>query len=150
MYTVRAMVEADLADVYAIEQTTLSPWSPAMLYSELKIRESRQLVAVSASDSLVGWCCCRLVPPEAELLKIAVGRVVRRAGIGSKLLKFLEAELVENNIATIFLEVRSKNNSALNFYRNNNFYKVGQRPNYYTDPDDDALILQHKFRQENI
>ncbi len=142
------MVEEGVAEIFAIEQATLSPWTPAMLCSELKITGGKQLVAVVPSDKIVGWCCCRLIPPEAELLKIAVDGAVRRSGIGCLLFNFLRVELMKNHISTLFLEVRSGNRSALKFYRKNNFFKIGQRPNYYSNPDDDALILQHKFIHE--
>lgn len=139
-----------MAAVSALEQATLSPWTPEMVLSEFKISTSRQLVAVAAPDKPIGWCCCRLVPPEAELLKIAVDGTVRRSGVGCLLFNFLRVELIKSQISTLFLEVRSQNSSALQFYRENKFFKIGRRPNYYTNPGDDALILQHKLLLEDI
>lgn len=138
-----------MADVFALEQSTLSPWTSAMLYSELEMSSSRQFVAVASSGKVLGWCCCRLVPPEAELLKIIAGDGARRSGVGSSLLNSICQELKKNQILMLFLEVRSQNRAALRFYEKHRFHQVAQRANYYSNPSDDALILQYKLSLES-
>lgn len=134
-----------MAGIHTIERETLSPWTPAMLESELKISYGRQFVALSATGELIGWCCSRLLDPEAELLKIAVSLKMRGAGVGSLLLDNLQAQLKSNKISTLFLEVRASNHVALKFYKKYGFVNVGSRPGYYAKPMDDALILRKEL-----
>lgn len=142
-------MQEDVPEVFALEQTTLSPWTSAMLCSELEMSGSRQLLALAPSGGVVGWCCCRLVPPEAELLKITVEEGARRSGIGSCLFNSICQELKKNQISMLFLEVRRLNGTALRFYKENSFRQVGLRPNYYSNPSDDAYILQYELSPES-
>lgn len=136
------MTQADLAGVAAIESESPSPWSKALLGQELVVRSSIQLVAESSGHQLLGWCACRVIHPEAELLKIAVKKKNRERGIGRFLLEFLFGELIKRKVTSLFLEVRSKNRTALNFYEGHGFFCVGSRPDYYVDPPDRAMNLR--------
>lgn len=131
--------------VGAIERQTLSSWTPAMLNSELKVGNGKRFVAFAPSGDLVGWCCIRILAPEAELLKITVDLTTRKCGVGNLLLHSIYHELRTDQIATLFLEVRSANHGAIEFYNRNGFNDVGRRPNYYNDPKDDALIFQKEL-----
>jgi ribosomal-protein-alanine N-acetyltransferase len=136
------MTEADLAGVAAIENESFSPWSEALLAQELEVSASIQLVAESSGHQLAGWCACRVICPEAELLKIAVKKKNRERGIGRFLLEYLFGELQKRNVTSLFLEVRSNNRTAFNFYERHGFFCVGSRPGYYVDPPDSAMILR--------
>ena len=135
------MVAADLAVVEAIECETFSPWSSRSLAQELEIPQAIQIVAESETQ-IVGWCACRVMWPEAELLKIAVKKENRKRGIGRFLFEYLFGELQKRKVNSLFLEVRSGNRTALDFYAQHGFLHVGSRPNYYTDPPDSAIILK--------
>jgi ribosomal-protein-alanine N-acetyltransferase len=136
------MCKKDLDAIAGIEHETMSPWSRASLAEELQVRQGRQLVVESGDSGIVGWCACRQIWPEAELLKIAVTTGERNKGVGTSLLACLIAELQDQAYSCLFLEVRAKNRSALDFYRGHGFLQVGIRLHYYTDPADDALILK--------
>lgn len=139
------MVPADLAEVAAIEVETLTPWTFSALQQELEIGGAIQLVAVNGEARLLGWCCGRVVPPEAELLKIAVEEKSRKCGVAGKLLEHLFLELEKQKVTDLFLEVRSNNQAALSFYEKHGFFHLGQRPNYYTNPPESAILLQKSF-----
>jgi ribosomal-protein-alanine N-acetyltransferase len=136
------MVKADLGGVRLIERETLSPWSAISIAQELEIPQAIQIVAEAPDTQIVGWCACRVIWPEAELLKIAVKKNNRKQGIGRLLVEHLVGELQKRKISSLFLEVRSNNYTALNFYHNHNFLHVGSRPGYYTDPPDSAMVLK--------
>ncbi len=142
MISIRSMTAADLKGIAAIEKESPSPWSEKLLAQELDVSASIQLVAESFGHQLVGWSACRVICPEAELLKIAVKKKNRKRGIGRFLLEFLFAELIQRKAASLFLEVRSKNSTALKFYEGHGFFCVGSRPDYYVDPPDSAVILR--------
>lgn len=136
---------ADITGVAGIERQTPSPWSQASLAEELRIRHSYQLVA-EGDAGLVGWCCCRVITPEAELCKIAVKEEARKQGVASSLFAFLVDTLRDKTVATLFLEVRSRNSAGVSFYQKNGFSQVGIRPGYYDKPGDSALIFMKNIQ----
>lgn len=136
------MIETDLTAVSAMEEENLSPWSLESLAQELATPEAMQYVAEVSDAHIAGWCACRVIWPEAELLKIAVKLKCRQGGIGGLLLQHLFAALQQRNVISLFLEVRSKNREALGCYEKHGFLRAGARPGYYTDPPDSAMILK--------
>ena len=141
MHTLRLLRQEDLPAVAAIESETLSPWTLRDLERELQVRYGRQLVVELPGSRILGWCACRTIWPEAELLKITVARNERQKGIGTALLGALLQELQGQAYSSLFLEVRAENAAALQFYGKHGFRQTGRRPGYYSDPADDALIL---------
>lgn len=142
------MAQGDLEAVLAIERTTLTPWSREMVEAELRYAAGIRLVAEDgqAGGSIVGWCAARLVAPEAELLKIAVAKERRRQGIGAALLGHLCRALHDVGICELFLEVRGRNHPALSLYGRFGFTEIGRRPAYYSEPEDDALLLRRHLQ----
>ena len=136
------MNAADIAGVAVIESESPSSWPEVLLAQELEVGESIQLVAEESGRQIVGWCACRIIWPEAELLKIAVKKENRERGVGRFLLECLLGELQKRNVTSLFLEVRSNNRTAFNFYERHGFFCVGSRPGYYADPPDSAMILR--------
>lgn len=132
----------DVDEIASIEQSYPSPWFSPSLYKELSRPNSTQLVACTDKGSPHGWLCASIVGSEAELLKITVSSASRREGIGTLLLSHLEKNLKALQVDSLFLEVRSQNNTALEFYVKFGFFQVGLRRKYYSLPDDDAVILK--------
>ncbi len=139
---IRLMSQSDLAHVYAIEQEYPSSWTSAQLASELEYSEGVSLVAENGKGEVIAWCTVRFTVPEAELLKIAVRSDLRGQGVAGMLFQQLMHVLSEKHIQDIFLEVRSQNRSAIRFYLKNGFDQVGERPGYYSDPKDNAIIFK--------
>lgn len=148
MHTLRLMRQEDLPAVAAIESETLSPWSLRDLERELLVRQGRQQVVESPDQRILGWCACRMIWPEAELLKITVAANERQKGIGTSLLGDLLQELQGQAYSKLFLEVRANNAEALHFYGKHGFRQIGRRPGYYSEPADDALVLQRDMYTE--
>jgi ribosomal-protein-alanine N-acetyltransferase len=144
---VRWMQAGDILGVLRIEVENPSPWTETMLGGELEVEQGIRLVAGDESGRIAGWVACRLVEAEAELLKIAVAEAARRNGAGTLLLHRLCSALKEAGVKVLFLEVRSKNKTALQFYRKNGFIAAGRRRGYYTGPADDALLLRKELVQ---
>ena len=136
------MIALDLGAVEEIEDCTLSGWSLPSLQRELAVSQALCLVAEEA-QLVMGWCACRRIWPEAELLRIAVAEQQRKKGVGSLLLRNLCGDLRQQYYSSLFLEVRSQNETALDFYRRHGFQRVGMRRGYYAEPYyDDALLLK--------
>jgi ribosomal protein S18 acetylase RimI-like enzyme len=78
----------------------------------------------------------------AELESMAVAASARRAGIGGALCAAVLDWCREQGAASVTLEVRAGSTAALALYAALGFSQAGRRPRYYSDPEDDALILR--------
>lgn len=52
---------------------------------------------------------------------------------------------MKNDMSFITLEVRESNAPAINLYTKMGFVNVGIRPDFYSDPTENAIIMTHKF-----
>ena len=82
-----------------------------------------------------------------ELQRIAVRENYRRRGLADKLMeRFTDAGfrngISQDSDGRIILEVRAKNAPAIGLYKKYGFVEISVRKNYYTDPVEDALIMQ--------
>lgn len=90
---------------------------------------------------LLGFLIGRRVVADMEILNFAVQADARRKGIGDQLLQSALAWAASFSAEQVILEVRSANETALRFYERHKFQIAGRRRNYYSLPDDDALLL---------
>jgi len=91
--------------------------------------------------ALAGFLVARRVACDLEILNFAVRPGERQKGIGSSLLRKAIDWGEMFGAEQVFLEVRSSNAVALDFYKARNFQKTGDRPRYYRNPTDSALLL---------
>lgn len=115
-------------------------WSMKSLISDIANTATQSYVAV-AGGRAVGFCSY-LVTDDAELLFVCTHPSFRKMGIATKLL----TETIDSlppKITSIVLEVRSKNQSAVNLYEKLGFGKLGIRKNFYSTPMDDAIVMEY-------
>ena len=79
------------------------------------------------------------IPPEREILNLAVARKFRGVGIATAL---LQHELKRQ--ARHFLEVRESNVAAQTLYRKCGFVEVSRRSGYYEFPAEAAIVMMVK------
>jgi ribosomal-protein-alanine N-acetyltransferase len=77
----------------------------------------------------------------AELDSMAVHPDARRRGAGSALLQAVVAWAARHGARTLALEVRVGNTPAIRLYEKFGFRRMGLRPRYYADPEEDALLM---------
>ena len=129
----------DLPALLRLETLCFSdPWSEEGLASQLHA-ESGETVVALLDGNAVGYLAMTLIPPEAEVCRVAVDPICRRMGIGRRLL----SDFFERHPETesVFLEVRESNLPAQNCYARAGFVPVGRRKNYYELPKEDALLM---------
>lgn len=140
---IRPMTAADVPSVAALEKLCFSdPWSVSSIASELDNPLSLWLVW-EEDGTAAAYLGVQRVPPQADVMNVAVSPALRRRGIARALFAELERRLPE--IDELFLEVRASNSGAIALYRTLGFEQVGRRPNYYLDPREDALILRKEL-----
>ena len=129
----------DLAAINALESDSFSnPWTPEALSAMLQSSVTRLYVARELTGTIVGFCACWIVAGELHINTLAVARSHRRQGIATRLLRFI---LATTGIDRATLEVRRSNTAALKLYENLGFTTTAVRESYYTNPDEDGLIL---------
>ncbi len=79
------------------------------------------------------------VPPEREILNLAVAPQYRRAGLATLLLQF---EFRQR--AIFLLEVRESNLAAQALYKRLGFAEISRRRDYYDNPRETAIVMQLK------
>jgi ribosomal-protein-alanine N-acetyltransferase len=90
---------------------------------------------------LVGYGGLWIGVDEGHITTIAVHPAYRRQGIGELLLNGLIDLGFEMHATMLTLEVRVSNVAAQNLYLKYGFVPVGQRPRYYLDNGEDAMIM---------
>ena len=97
------------------------------------------------NDITLGYYVCLRVLDEATLMDIGVHTKYRSEGWGSKILDHFLQQCEIQNVATIWLEVRQSNKSAIHIYKNAGFMLVERRKNYYLTESgrEDALVMKY-------
>lgn len=126
-----------LDDVYEIEKICFSnPWSKEDLERQIDTETSHFLVA-DMDGRAVGYMGLQIFAGEGYVTNVAVLPEYRGRGIA----KALIAEQMKNDMEFITLEVRESNTPAIHLYKKSGFEKVGVRPDFYSDPTENAVIM---------
>jgi [ribosomal protein S18]-alanine N-acetyltransferase len=143
MHHIRPFESSDAPAVAAIAATApqIAQWSANDYAQLLSSGYMAWVAAGSDAAELIGFIVIRLIPPEAEILNLAVAPALREAGIGSDLLAAALRHLSESGAKRLFLEVRPSNTAAISFYQKHLFTLTGIRPNYYQRPPEAALLM---------
>jgi ribosomal-protein-alanine N-acetyltransferase len=152
---IRRCGTGDLERVAAIEQDSFSdPWTVEAFSVTLELRHLRFLVAEEgeegeegerpggAEPTLLGYVVALVMADEAEIADVAVARAVRRRGVGRALLERMIADVMDEGVRSLYLEVRESNVAARALYDSLGFVPVGRRRGYYQHPAEDALLLR--------
>jgi ribosomal-protein-alanine N-acetyltransferase len=109
----------------------------------LSLLTSRPTATVPSPDlnSIIGFAGLWLMVDEAHVTTIAMHPDYRRLGLGELLLVSLIDIAYDISAKWVTLEVRVSNYTAQNLYRKYGFREAGLRHRYYSDNQEDALIM---------
>jgi ribosomal-protein-alanine N-acetyltransferase len=147
--TITRMTEHDLLEVVDIEETTgLSRWGWAAYYAELQ-GANRDLMLIARivpgptieHQRIAGYIVARESAGELHINNVAVRDQYRRRRIGSALLGRIVETAKRIGVQVAFLEVRSGNQAAQALYEKHGFKAIARRPDYYSDPREDAVVM---------
>ncbi len=139
---VAPMELADVASVEAIEQASFSaPWPPNAYRTELQTNRLAHYMVIRVGHRIVGYAGLWLMVDEAHVTTFAIHPDWRRRRLGERLLLALLDAAIDRRAAEATLEVRLSNLAARRLYEKFGFRPVGIRPRYYTDNNEDALIM---------
>jgi ribosomal-protein-alanine N-acetyltransferase len=143
------MAEGDLGAVIAIEKKSfVAPWSKKVFRETLTFPLSFNIVAIKNIDNrVVGYANFYLVKGEVQVLNIAVAPAARKRGYATGLMQYAIVVLRERGAEEFFLEVRESNLDAINIYRKLGFRKIGRRKKYYTETNEDAIVMHLRVKE---
>lgn len=139
---IRPMKIEDLPTVLAIENRAFpSPWSEHVFRTEIEKNAYADYIVALHDEEIVGYAGMWLFTREAHITNIAVSPGQRGRRIGAQLLVSLMRRALLRGAERMTLEVRVSNTAARTFYTNYGFVRRGVRPGYYTDTDEDAVVM---------
>jgi ribosomal-protein-alanine N-acetyltransferase len=144
-FSFSALEEADLDEVVGLEKQCFgTPWSRALFVEEmarkdicfwLKAREH------GAAERVAAYMGFWKAVDEAHITNLAVRPALRGRGLGRALVSQCLAKAKAMGCLRATLEVRPSNAAALALYQSLGFTPVAMRPKYYSDNEEDALIM---------
>lgn len=105
-------------------------WTPKRIIRSLQHAEINVAVACDA-QGIVGFGIARYRAQQAHIPLFAVDGAHRRAGIGTALMRWIEATALTAGIGVIYLEARHANSGARAFYRALGYREIGTVPGMY-------------------
>lgn len=145
MTIVRKMEQYDVQKVARLEEEIFKdPWS-SMSIEETRIQKHTICIVAESEGRLEGYMLGYCAADQCEIARIAVNTEVRRKGIASALMLYLENECEENEICRILLDVQESNRTAYEFYLSCNFTEDGIRRKFYRNPEEDAILMSRSL-----
>ncbi|BCB02111.1 ribosomal protein S18-alanine N-acetyltransferase [Bacillus sp. KH172YL63] len=139
---IRFMTVDDLDAVMAIENQSFSiPWSRDAFLNEIEQNHLSTYLVAEEDERVVGYCGVWLVVDEGHITNVAVLPDYRGRGVGEALMRKLMDVAGECGARTMTLEVRVTNGAAQHLYRKLGFQDGGIRKRYYSDNQEDALVM---------
>lgn len=139
-----------LPELLELERTCFSPpWTSKMWEAELIGNPFAHVLVAVTSDpmrpgggSLIGFHCFWIVFEELRLMKLAVRESMRRRGVGRILVAEAIGMGMTRGSSRAVLEVRNSNEAAQRLYRELGFVSIGVRRGYYSEPAEDAVVME--------
>jgi [ribosomal protein S18]-alanine N-acetyltransferase len=135
--------------IMRVEESSFSePWTRRMFEVELTDNPFARFLtahienAAQPPHSLVGYVCFWIVFEELRMMNLAVAPHVRHRGIGRWLLQQALTMGREQGARRALLEVRISNQPAVALYEYVGFSRSGVRTKYYTNPIEDAVLME--------
>jgi ribosomal-protein-alanine N-acetyltransferase len=148
---IRKVRKGDIDRIIDIERSWqhLSHWSVDSYYRLLNDDNfTSSFVAEiedeSARAKIVGFVIFHVAADVSEIYNIAVESSYARSGIGKQLMSAAILESSRRRVSKVVLEVRKSNNAAISFYLKFKFTMAGERKNYYSNPIEDAYVMELK------
>lgn len=141
-FNVRLAYKEDLKGMHNVESLSFAvPWSFEAFKENFFNLFSIYVLAETKDGTVVAFGGMQVVFEEAHVMNIAVLEEYRRKGIAGKLLELMMQEASKRDAQSMFLEVRQSNIPARNLYQKYGFTPVSVRKRYYSDNNEDAIIM---------
>ncbi len=106
-------------------------WTPSRVTRNIRSPDNVVLKA-NNRQRIVGFAFMYFGREEARLNLLAVRPECRRAGVGRRLIRWLEESALVAGTSVVYLELRADNEGAKAFYEKLGYRQVGYLPGYYS------------------
>lgn len=139
---IRTMTVDDLDQVMLLELACFSvPWTREAFEKELTENKLARYIVIEEDGTIIGYGGVWYIMDEGHITNVAIHPEYRKRGLGKLLVTAMKDQAKEEKIHHLTLEVRASNIAAIKLYQGMGFESVGVRPKYYTDNQEDALIM---------
>ena len=137
------LLNADNVDaVYEIEKNSFSlPWSYEAFVREATENQAARYTVLLEDGVPVAYAGVWFVLDEGHITNVAVDKRCRGKGYGEMVLKARIQLAEDSGMSFMTREVRRSNTVAQNLYHKLGFIDVGYRRRYYSDNNEDALVM---------
>lgn len=141
-FSIERMTPAEIGEVRRIETASFATqWPSDAFYNELHSNRSAHYYVGKVDGRTVAYGGIWVVMEDSHVTTIAVDDAYRGRGYGDALMARLVAEAIARGAAWMTLEVRESNVAAQRLYRKYGFATVATRKAYYSDNDENALVM---------
>jgi len=144
---IRLATLADLDALVSLEEACFAvPWSRKSFEAEVHGNSFSQLLVVPGPMELPGipllaYSCVWVIFEEIRFLNLGVHPQFRGQGLAKRLIHHALCIGSTQGCCRGMLEVRASNQPARNLYESFNFKEYGTRTSYYTNPIEDAILM---------
>lgn len=139
---IRPMVIEDIPAVLEVELASFTiPWPKEAFEREIAINQYAHYYTAEQDGLIIGYCGMWVVYDQVQITNIAILPEFRGKGCGSELLGFMIEKAREHGGSVLSLEVRVSNIPAMTLYKKFGLQPGGIRKQYYTDNQEDALVM---------
>lgn len=144
---IRRMELEDIDQVLEVERASFqSPWTTDIYYHELMDNIHAHYYVAETEDHVVAFGGMWVVMEDAQITNIAVHPDFRGKKIGEKLFGYMLSTAIRMGAERLSLEVRKSNIVAQKMYQKFGLIPGGIRKNYYTDNQEDAIVMWVNFK----
>jgi [ribosomal protein S18]-alanine N-acetyltransferase len=139
---IESMADSDVKEVLRIEQQSFSTqWPSNAFYQELHDNKLAHYFVGRMDNRVVAYGGIWVILEDSHITTIAVHPGYRGRKYGEVMLLRLLDEAIERGASWMTLEVRESNTVAQNLYRKYGFTTVSTRKGYYSDNNENALVM---------
>ena len=139
---IRRMKVEDLEQVMKIEHSCFpTPWSVSAFQSELKDNDYARYFCLELNGKVIGYMGLWFILEEGHITNVAILPEYRGKHLGEFLMRSVIDKMVDEGMERMTLEVRLTNYPAQRLYDRLGFVKAGVRKGYYSDNQEDAIIM---------
>lgn len=141
-FVFRYMKEEDIDQILVIEHASFTtPWSREAFYNEINNNKFAVYIVIEDDKKVIGYCGAWIVMDEAHVTNVAILPEYRGKKLGEALMRKMMSVAREMGAKSMTLEARVTNHVALSLYRKLGFQNGGIRKNYYSDNQEDAIVM---------
>ena len=138
----------DVHQILEVEKASFAtPWTTDIFYHELMENTHAHYYVALWEELVIGYAGMWVVIDEAQITNIAILPDFRGKKLGEKLFHHMLFTAIQLGAKQLSLEVRESNIVAQKMYRKFGLVPGGIRKNYYTDNQEDAIVMWVNFNE---